>query len=215
MGIITALKNQTKNPNRINVHLNGSYCFAVDRAFATDLKVGNKMSDEEIEALKKVDMGEHLFQRAKRLIDRRPRAERELIVRFEQERIPQDVQQAVVRRLKDQGLIDDHAFTEAWIENRQVFRPRSARALRMELRQKGVSGKIIEQHLADFDDEQAAYAAAIKGARRYRSSSRETYKRRLSAYLLRRGFDHSTISSVVTRIWRETSDCEVESEDMR
>lgn len=215
MGVITALKNQTKNRNRINVHLDGNYCFALERTLAVDLKVGKEISNDEIEALKKFDAEERLYHRAQRLIERRPRAARELQNRFERDKIPQDVQEAVIRRLKDRGLINDHAFVEAWIENRQVFRPRSARALRMELSQKGVSREIIEEHLKDFDDEQAAYAAAIKGARRYRSSERENFRKRLSAYLLRRGFGHSIISSVVTRIWCETTDCEAESEDMK
>jgi len=215
VGVITALKNQTKNRNRINVHLDGNYCFALDRILAVDLKVGKEITNDEIEALKKLDAEERLYHRAQRLIERRPHAARELQNRFERDKIPQDVQQAVIRRLKDRGLINDHAFVEAWIENRQVFRPRSARALRMELSQKGVSSEIIEQHLADFDDEQAAYAAALKGARRYGSSDWESFRKRLSAYLFRRGFGHSIISSVVSRIWREATDCEAESEDMQ
>lgn len=215
VGVITDLRYQTKNRNRINVHLDGSYCFAVDRALADDLRIGNEISNDEIEVLKQLDIEERLYRHARRLIDRRPRAERELRNRFERDKIAHEVQQEVIRRLKDQGLIDDHAFVEAWIENRQVFRPRSARALRVELCQKGVSREIIEQHLADFDDEQAAYAAARKGARRYLSLNRETFRKRLSAYLLRRGFGHSTISSVVTRIWGETSDFEGESEDIK
>ena len=215
MAVITALKNQTKNRNRINVHLDGNYGFAVDRALAVDLKVGKEISNDEIEALKKLDAEERLYRRAQRLVGRRPRAAQELQNRFERDKIPQDVQQEVMRRLKDRGLINDHAFAEAWIENRQVFRPRSARALRMELRQKGVSNEIIEEHLMNFDDEQAAYAAALKGARRYRSLDWESFRKRMSAYLLRRGFGHSIISSVVTRIWSETTDCEAESEDMK
>jgi regulatory protein len=215
VGVITALKQQTKNRNRINVHLDGSYRFALDRALAGDLEVGKEISNDEVEALKSKDAEERLYRRAQRLIDRRPRAEREIKNRFERDKISQDVQEAVIRRLKDRGLIDDHTFVEAWIENRQVFRPRSARALRMELRQKGVSSEIIDQHLADFDDEQAAYAAAIKGARRYRSSDWETFRKRLSAYLIRRGFGYSVISSVVSHVWRETTDREAESEDRK
>ena len=213
MGLITALENQTRNRNRINVHLDGSYRFAVDRALAVDLQIGKEISNEEIKVLQKLDAEELLYRRSQRLIDHRPRAEQELRNRFERDKIPEDIQQSVVRKLKDRGLIDDHAFVEAWIENRQVFRPRSARALRMELRQKGVPREVVEQHLIDFDDEQAAYAAAIIGARRYHSAEWETFRKRLSAYLLRRGFGHSIISSVVSRVWRETSDCEVESED--
>ncbi len=215
MGVITALKNQTKNQQRVNVYLDGSYSFAIERALADALAIGLEISYDEIEALKKLDVEERLYRRAQGLIGRRPRAERELRHRFERDEIPPDVQQAVVQRLKDRGLIDDHAFVEAWIENRQVFRPRSALALRTELRQKGVSNEIIEQHLADFDDERAAYAAGRKGARRYRSLDRETFEKRLRGYLLRRGFGHTIVSSVVARLWREISDREPESEDTK
>jgi hypothetical protein len=38
---------------------------------------------------------------------------------------------------------------------------------------------------------------------------------RLGAYLNRRGFGYSIISSVVSRVWRETADCEAESEEMQ
>ncbi len=215
MGVITALKNQTKNRQRVNVYLDGSYSFAIDKVLAKDLAIGKEISQDEIEVLKKEDIEERLYRRAQRLIGRRPRAEHELRQRFERDKIPQDVQHAVVQRLKDHGLIDDHAFAEAWIENRQVFRPRSALALRTELRQKGVSNEIIEQHLADFDDGQAAIRAARKGARRYRSMDQETFRKRLSGYLLRRGFGHSIVSSVVARIWCETSERELESEDTK
>ncbi len=215
MGVITALENQTKNRQRVNVYLDGSYSFAIDKVLANDLAVGKELSHDEIEALRKDDVEERLYRRAQRLIGRRPRAERELRQRFERDEIPQDVQHAVVQKLKDRGLIDDHAFVEAWIENRQVFRPRSASALRTELRRKGVSDEIIAQHLADFDEERAAEAAARKGARRYRSMDRETFRKRLSGYLLRRGFGHSIVSSVVARMWRETSEREPESEDTK
>ena len=215
MGVITALKDQTKNRQRVNVYIDGSYSFAIDKVLANNLAVGNALSHDEIEALRKDDVEERLYRRAQRLIGRRPRAERELRQRFERDEIPQDVQDAVVQRLKDRGLIDDHAFVEAWIENRQVFRPRSALALRTELRRKGVSNEIIEQHLADFDEERAAVAAARKGARRYRSMDRETFRKRLSRYLLRRGFGHSIVSPVVARIWRETAENGPESEETK
>ena len=45
----------------------------------------------------------------------------------------------MVDRLEARGLIDDAQFAAYWVEQRQTFRPRGSRALRFELRAKGVT----------------------------------------------------------------------------
>jgi SOS response regulatory protein OraA/RecX len=84
--------------------------------------------------------------------------------------------------------------------------------LRFELRQKGVPGAAIEAALEGYDEEAAAFDAAVKASRRFSQLSEIDFKQRLSQYLARRGFDHATISPVVDRLWRETADTRQESE---
>jgi regulatory protein len=210
--VITALKLQSKNRNRVGIYLDGEYCFSLNKILAAGLRVGQRLSDDQIEGLKRQDLEEQTYQRAIRLLGRRSRSEYELRSNFIRHKVPDEVQEAVINRLEEVGLVDDRAFTDAWIENRRLFRPRGVRALRAELRQKGVSSEIIEVALQDFDDEQAAYQAAVKGARRLKGISWDIFRQRLGAYLARRGFDYSTISSVVSRVWRETTGVGDESE---
>jgi regulatory protein len=211
-GVITALKQQSRDHNRVNVFLDGAYQFSIAKSLAECLQIGEVCSDEQIKELKQRDLEEVNYRRAIRLISRRPRSEFELRRNFEQRRMPLEVQDKILLRLREADLVDDWAFARTWVENRLAFRPRSSRALKDELGEKGVPREAIEAALEDYDEEQAAYQAAQKAARRWRASNWEEFRQRVGAYLVRRGFVYSLISPVVARVWRETIGCEEESE---
>jgi regulatory protein len=100
-------------------------------------------------------------------------------------------------------LVNDTEFALTWVENRSEFRPRGQRALRMELRQKGLSEGVIQQALADLDEESLAYQAARKRAARLSQLEETDFKRKLQSFLARRGFAYETIYEVVNRVWDE------------
>ena len=66
---------------------------------------------------------------------------------------PDDVAERVLDRFGEVGLIDDAAFARAWVTSRQAGRGLARRALKAELRAKGVDGEDAEQALALVDDE--------------------------------------------------------------
>jgi regulatory protein len=211
-GTVTALKAKAGRKGRVHVYLDGRYAFSLVGVLAARLKLGQEITEGEVDALQREDEVEVAYQRALGLIRRRPRAERELRMRFERARLPLVTQDAVIDRLRQSGLIDDVGFAEAWVENRSAFRPRAARMLRFELRQKGVSGAAIEAALVGYDEEAAAVDAGRKASRRMMQLSEIDFRRRMSQFLARRGFDHATISPVVERLWRETAANQRESE---
>jgi SOS response regulatory protein OraA/RecX len=76
--------------------------------------------------------------------------------------------------------------------------------LQYELRKKGVAEEHIQSALARITDEpELAYQAGIRYAARLADLDRETFRRRLGAFLSRRGFSYGTIAPVVERIWKE------------
>jgi regulatory protein len=211
-GVITALKRQSRNRGRVNVYLDGSYRFSLSKVLADRLQIGVRYTDQQITELKQQDQEEVNYRRALRLIGRRPRSEFELRTDFERKEVPVEVQDNILERLREVELVDDHAFARSWAENRLAFRPRSARLIWDELRRKGVPRDAIEAALDGYDDEEAAYQAAQKAARRWSGSSWDEFRQRVGAYLTRRGFMYSLISPVVTRVWRETTGLDDESE---
>ena len=202
-GVITALKRDTRRKGKVVVHLDGRPAFTLTDSLAVELQPGQRLDDSTVAQLRQSERCEIGYQQAMRLIAHRPRSEHELSTRLRKRGLEGAELRAVLDQLKDTGQLDDLAFAQAWIENRMAFRPRGARALRAELRQKGVDNETIEAALEGFDELAAAEAASIKGARRYASQDKPTFRRRLMAFLSRRGFSYNMIFPLVERHWRE------------
>jgi regulatory protein len=209
---ITALKFQKKNPNRVNVYIDGHFGFGIHKSLAAELQVGQALSPEQIEDLALRDEEQKAYLKALRYVSRRPHAEREIRDKLTRNGVPADICERVIKRLRDASLVDDAAFAEAWVENRRLYRPRSARALRHELRQKGVDSAVIEAALRDFDDEEAAWQAGRKAIRRYKSLPEEKAAKRMQGYLARRGFSYRITRKVVDTLLTAEPGSESESE---
>jgi len=143
------------------------------------------------------------FDAAVRYLGYRPRSEAEIRQRLVMRGFESDGIERTVARLKEQGLVDDLAFARFWKENRESFRPRSQRLTRLELRRKGLDAETIEAVVAEIDDGDSAYRAALSRAPRLAGADYAGFRRRLGQYLRERGFGYEVINRTVARLWRE------------
>lgn len=201
--IITALEPQKRHRDRVSVFLDGEFAFGLPDTEAARLRVGQTLSEQEIAALREIDAISRAFDRAVRLLARRPYSAAEIRRSLASHEVAPAVIDEVLARLETLGYVDDYAFAQYWVENRERFRPRGARALRYELRQKGIADAIIQKALDGFDGAESAYAAAQDQARRLRGLDRQTFRTRLSGFLARRGFDYDTVREAVERLVHE------------
>ena len=202
-GKITALTFQKRNPERVNVYLDGRFAFGLAAIEAARLRVGQFLSAQEVVELQGRDTEERAYERALNLLSYRPRSIAELSRRLRQAGFPPSAIEAALARLERVGLVDDRSFARYWVENREAFRPRGHRMLRWELQQKGVADQIIDEVLAPLDEAATASRLARKRASRLRHLDEVTFRRRLSAYLARRGFPYSIIADLVQEVWEE------------
>lgn len=201
---ITALVVQKRNPNRVNLYLDGEYAFGLARIVAAWLKVGAELDERKVEQLQAEDARERALQQALLFLSYRSRSESEIRQNLRKHEIPETVIDETLERLKRDGLANDNEFAQAWVENRSTFRPRSRRILAMELRQKGLDNESVHSALQNVDDEPLAYEAAQKRATRFKELEWSEFRKKLSEFLARRGFSYAVIAPVVTRIWNET-----------
>ena len=77
---ITDMKQGVKNPNRVNVFIDGGFAFSLDVAQVVELKlkIGRVLTEEELAECKRVSEFGKLYQRALEWVLARPRSEREL-----------------------------------------------------------------------------------------------------------------------------------------
>ncbi len=202
--VVTALRAQKRNPNRINVYLDGEFSFGLSRIVAAWLSVGQAISDEKILTLKNEDELEVAYQQALKFISYRSRSSSEIEKFLSDKGTNQDTIHQTINRMERSGIVDDNRFAQDWTDNRSTFRPRSRRAVRQELRRKGISDEVIELTLNDMlPEEELAYHAGVTYSRKLTESDRFEFFRRLGGFLARRGFTYDVIKPVVTRIWEE------------
>lgn len=64
-----------------------------------------------------------------------------------------------IARMTELGMLDDEVFARAWVESRDRARPRGERAIREELRLKGIDRETVEIVLGERRDRAAAAGA--------------------------------------------------------
>lgn len=210
---ITALTVQKRNPNRVNVYLDGEFSFGLSRIVAAWLQLGQSLSPEKITSLQAQDENEVAYQKALRYLDYKPRTNKEIERKLRDKGFSDEVIRYVAQRLRSSGLVEDAVFARSWIESRTASRPRSRRSLALELRRKGVADEVIQDamEVAEQDD-LLAYQAAIRYAPRLSELEWCEFRNRLGNFLGRRGFSYGTIAQVVRKVWSESRSASVSTE---
>jgi len=199
---ITGIKVQKRNPERVSIYLDGEYAFGLSRIVAAWLQTGQHLSEEKINALCDDDSKEVAYQKALMLINHRPRTRQEIRQKLIEKGFSSSLIEEVLFRLEGAGLVEDAKFARLWVENRNSFHPRSQRLMRLELRQKGVAEDEIDTALVgSAEDAELATQAAMQQMRKYTGLEWVDFRKKLSAYLLRRGFSYGTIAPVVRSVW--------------
>jgi regulatory protein len=144
---------------------------------------------------------------ALRYLAQRPRSEQEVRQRLRRAGVAEDAATGVLAQLREHGLVDDAAFAQYWLEQRQTFRPRGARLVRAELRQHGISTDLASAAADELagSAEEDAYRAAQRRAAHLSTTDERAFKQRLSQFLARRGFDWAAVSTAVERLWGEVN----------
>jgi regulatory protein len=104
-----------------------------------------------------------------------------------------------LKYLIDEKYLDDCVFTEEFIGSRIRFKPKGEYALRIELRQKGVSDEIVDEYFQNhaFSEQQLAHESLKKAWRRYSRLPSLERKTKATSYLMRRGFGYSAIQKAI------------------
>lgn len=201
-GQITSLQQQKNNAERVSVFLDGEYAFGVTLDAALHLTKGQILTDAEIDALRTGDEHDRAYQSALHFLGARPRSGAEVRRNLHEKGFGEDSIALAIARLQEHGYLNDEEFARYWQENRSRFRPRSAKAIRYELRQKGVDRESIEAALEDLDEDAAAWDAAAIKLQRLSALPQEEFEQKLSAFLARRGFNFETTRRTVQRAWQ-------------
>jgi regulatory protein len=205
---ITALQPQTKDPERLNLFVDGQFLMGINVLIALQmhLKVGQELTQQQVEQLRQEEALQQAVARALNYLSFRPRSRGEVRRYLQRKETPLELIDRVLERLERLDLINDQAFAEFWIESRTGSNPKGARAIKNELRQKGVTREIVDEMVNDEQDEERARHAARKKAQSLVGQSGmdfKTFRLRLGPFLQRRGFSYEIATRTVRELWQE------------
>ena len=106
-----------------------------------------------------VDDPQVVLEAAGRFLEARSRSVYEVRRRLGSAGYRADLIEDAVGKLIEFGMLDDETFARSWVESRDRARPRGERAIREELRLKGIDRSVMETVLADRRSEGATVDA--------------------------------------------------------
>ena len=205
---ITALEPQMNNPDRINVFVDGRFLMGVNAVIVLQmgLRLEQELSPELLEQLHSEEIEQRAVDRALNYLSYRPRSREEVRRYLRRKETPSEIIETALARLDRLDFVNDRAFAGFWIESREHFSPRGARALKNELRMKGVERDVVDELVNDEQDEERALRAGRKKAMTLVNNSNidyVTFRNRLGSFLQRRGFGYQIVTKTVRALWKE------------
>lgn len=197
---ITDLKQGVKNPDRVNVFVDGKFSFSLDLSQVVDfhLKIGQTLTDQELKELKHASEYGKLYGRTLEWVLTRPRSIRETrdhlrLKRFQKKLDYTDADiEEIIGRLVAKNYLNDRHFAEWFIENRFVKKGVSPRRLEQELVKKGIDRALIDELLSNSTRDEASEIKKViaKKSNKYNAE-------KLLAYLVRQGFSYDLSKELI------------------
>lgn len=145
-----------------------------------------------------------LFQKARDyaflLLKFRLRSEEEIYARLKRKKIPEETIRQTLTFLKEKGFVDDKLFAKNWLAFR-IKRNLGLKRIKEELRIKGIKKEIIEEEVGavkgHYCEADIVREVARQRLSRLKGLEPIAAKRRLYAYLLRRGFSQEIVAEAI------------------
>ena len=207
VSLITAITPVLRHPGRFDLLVDGVRVatLSLDAIEQLRLVVGGSVAGlEERIALEAAQL--EVYDRALSMLAFRARASAELARLLVRKGALKEHADRAVARLQEQGLLDDAAFARSFTRARVLGARQSKRRVQQDLGRKGVARAVTDAAIAMvFDEEGVDQCAVVEEAarRKLRSLTKldpAVRRRRLYAFLARRGYDGDDIRNAMAAV---------------
>lgn len=205
-GVVTAIESDPRRPASVRVHTSAGTTFTVpaDRVAALALTPGSALDPDRAAALAAAADEEAAVRAGLAALRRRAFASADLGRRLRRRGHPAVALREALARLERLGLLDDQRYAANYIETR-AGRGRGPARLRRDLQALGIPAAIVDAAISarwptGDADPAVPRALAERRARQLGTLPRPTKRRRLLAYLARRGFTGHSAQEAVTHV---------------
>ena len=211
MPTITALDPERRE-SRIRLAVDGSDLGTLPASLVLQrgIRTGQSLDEGDLEALLRDGAGADALEAALHCLAYRPRSRMELERHLRRKSHTADAILHAVTRCQKLGYLDDDAFALAFVRDRIRLRPRGRFRLRSELRERGIPPEQADRAIdlafqdAGISEQELLRGVAEARAFRLKQADPAIARRRLSSWLLRRGFAPVDVRQVVDDLLPES-----------
>ena len=203
---VTAVDPDPRYPDAVRVEIDGFRFGAVPRELiqAEGVSVGRTVDPALRDRLAGAADAEAAYRTVLRALEIRSYARNDLARRMVRKGHPRQAVDTALNRVVKLGLLDDAAFAQTYVQTRSA-RGRGPSRLVRDLLSMGVDRSLIDRAVAaEWSDERdktaVPLALAQKRAAQLTGLPRQTKRRRVVAYLARRGFTGRDITEIVDTV---------------
>ncbi len=199
---ITKISVQARNPERVNLYVDGKFYRGLDRlvALKLGLKSGLTLNPQLIDRLETTQSENSAWEWALRSLQVSPKSVRDMRMKLKRKFEPELVE-SIMKKLEDADLLNDERFAERLVGDLIRRGTKSKKEIALKLRQKGIADNVTKQALDQVEsDADAALKLALIKNRSLKEdlSWRERYEK-IASYLARKGFPYADIRKTVTK----------------
>jgi regulatory protein len=210
MNVITSITPTPRHPGRFDVLVEGKpwATLSLDAIERLQLVVGGSVAGRE-ESIAREAAQLKVYDRALNMLAFRARSSAELARSLVRKGEPREQVEAAIGRLQEQGLLDDAAFAQSFTRAKVLGAQQSRRRVQQDLARRGVAREVTDAAIATvFDEEQVdqreiVELAARKKLRTLKQVDPVVRRRRLYAFLARRGYDSEDIRRAMDAVGEE------------
>jgi regulatory protein len=209
--LLTAISSNSRRPGRFDVLVDGSVAatLSIETLERLQLKVGMAVDERLEAALQREAALVATYDRALNMLALRARSSAELRRLLVRKGEPADLVDAAIERLLRAGFLDDGSFARQFARSKLLGAGLSRRRVQQELARRGVARDVAESALADVvteeqvDEEDGLQRVARKKLKSLERLDPMTQRRRLYAFLARRGYDSDAIARTLRELTAE------------
>lgn len=139
----------------------------------------------------------------------RPRSEKEirdyLYKKVSKTHWSRDDADKIIEKLKEKRLLNDEKFIDLFVRDRTALKPKGKKLLIRELKQKGISDKLIEKYFSinEIDEEKLALQILQKRWPRFKNIDSRKRFEKATRFLLSRGFSFELAKRSIENLEQE------------
>jgi len=205
---VTGITPSAKREGRFDVQVAGKpvATLSLDAIERLRLLVGVPFTEQLAAAVEREVQAQRTMDRALNMLAFRARSIRELRRGLIRKGEAEELADAAIARLTSAGLLDDRDYARSYVRAKVAGAGFSRRRLRGELARRGVARDIAEEAIGEvfaseeMDEADIIERVALKKLRSLAKVDDDTRRRRLYAYLARRGYELDDIRRVMTKV---------------